>query len=172
MLFTSNYAKEKKLYLTFVSHPNQEKVKKLDNDQNIIFFNPNYILNSFHIFMAVNKGFYNLKLGRKKSKEYKKEIIHCSTNELKLHDSLNIHNVNRNKDNNYYIVFIDFSDEEIKNKINELEGTEISVDNYSNFFNFQNLVNHFQINEEKEINDIENGIFKAIYNRISTKELK
>ena len=122
--------------------------------------------------MAVNKGFYNIKLGKSKSKEYKKEIIHCSTNENKLTDSLNIHNVEKNKENNYYIVFIDFEKHEIKKKINELRGKEISIDNYSNFLNFDNLVKHFQINEEKEIDYIENGIQRAIYNRIATKELK
>ena len=49
---------------------------------------------------------------------------------------------------------------------------EISVDNYANFVNFDNLVKHFQINEVKEIDNIENGIQRAIYNRIATKELK
>jgi hypothetical protein len=122
--------------------------------------------------MAVNKGFYNLKLGKMKSKEHKKEIIHCSTNENKLSDSLKIHDVEKNDDNNYYIVFIDFDKDEIKNKITELEGMEITVDNYANFLNFDNLMKHFQINEEKEINNLDDGIQKAIYNRIATKELK
>ena len=160
------------MYLTFVSNPNREKVKTLDQDPNIIFLNSNYILNAFHVLMAVNKGFYNIKLGKTKSKEYKKEIIHCTTNENKLSDSLNIHNIEKNTDNNYYIIFIDYNKEEITNKIKDLEGTEINVDNYANFFNFDNLVKHFQINEENEINDIENGIERAIYNRIATKELK
>ena len=172
MNFTSNYAKDKNLYLTFVSNPNREKVKTLDQDPNIIFLNSNYILNAFHVLMAVNKGFYNIKLGKTKSKEYKKEIIHCTTNENKLSDSLNIHNIEKNTDNNYYIVFIDYDKEEITNKIKDLEGTEINVDNYANFLNFDNLVKHFQINEEKEINNIDDGINKAIYNRIATKELK
>ena len=171
-MFTSNYAKNKNLYLTFVSNPNQEKVKSLDQSSNIIFLNPNYVLNSFHILMAVNKGFYNIQLGKTKSKEFKKEIIHCCTNESKLGDSLRIHNIQNNNENNYFIVFIEFDNDEIKNKIKELEGTEISVDNYSNFLNFDNLVKHFQINEELEIDNIENGIQRAIYNRIAIKELK
>ena len=172
MMFSSNYAKDKNLYLTFISNPNKEKVKLMNQNPNIIFLNPNYILNAFHILMAVNKGFYSIKLGKTKSKEYKKEIIHCTTNENKLSDSLNIHNIEKNNENNYYIVFIDFHKEEIKNKINDLEGTEINVDNYAKFFNFDNLVKHFQINEEKEINNIEDGINKAIYNRIAIKDLK
>ena len=172
MNFTSNYAKDKNLYLTFISNPNREKVKALDQDANIIFLNSNYILNAFHVLMAVNKGFYNIKLGKTKSKEYKKEIIHCTTNENKLSDSLNIHNIEKNTENNYYIVFIDLDKQEISNKIKDLEGTEINVDNYANFLNFDNLVKHFQINEEKEINNIDDGINKAIYNRIATKELK
>ena len=172
MLFSSNYAKDKNLYLTFVTNPNKEKVKSLDESPNIIFFNSNYILNAFHVLLAVNKGFYNLKLGKMKSKEHKKEIIHCSTNETKLSDSLKIHDVEKNDENNYYIVFIDFDKDEIKKKITELEGMEISVDNYANFLNFDNLVKHFQINEEKEINNLNDGIQKAIYNRIATKELK
>ena len=172
MQFSSNYAKDKNLYLTFIANPNKEKVKSLDKIPNIIFLNSNYILNAFHVLMAVNKGFYNIKLGRTKSKEHKKEIIHCSTNENKLTDSLKIHNVEKNDENNFYVVFIDFDKDEIKSKINELEGTEISVDNYANFLNFDNLVKHFQINEEKEINNIDDGIQKAIYNRIATKELK
>ena len=171
-MFTSKYANEKNLFLTFISNPNKEKIKSIDNRQNIIFLNSNYILNSFHVLMAVNKGFYNIKLGKTKSKEFKKEIIHCSTNENKLSDSLKIHSVEKNEENNYYVVFIDYDKNEIQNIINDLEGMEISVDNYANFLNFDNLVKHFQINEEYEINDIENGIERAIYNRIATKELK
>ncbi len=171
-MFTSNYAKDKNLFLTFISNPQKEKIKQVDQSPNIIFLNSNFILNAFHVLMAVNKGFYNIKLGKAKSKEFKKEIIHCSTNENKLADSLNIHNIEKNDENNYYVVFIDFEKDEIRNKINELEGMEISVDNYANFLNFDNLVKHFQINEEKEVNGIENGIQRAIYNRIATKELK
>ena len=122
--------------------------------------------------MAVNKGFYNIKLGKTKSKEYKKEIIHCSTNEIKLSDSLKLHNINNNEENNYYVVFIDLNNDEIKDKIKELSGTEITTDNYGNFMNLENLVNHLKISEEFEINNIENGIQRAIYNRIATKELK
>ena len=172
MMFTSNYAKDKNLYLSLVSKPKKEKIESLDRSSNIIFLNPNYILDSFHILMAVNKGFYNIQLGKSKSKEFKKEIIHCCTNESKLGDSLRIHNIENNDENNYFIVFIDFDEDEIKNKIKELEGMEISVNNYENFLNFDNLVKHFQINEEKEIDNIENGIQRAIYNRIATKELK
>ena len=172
MMFTSKYANEKNLYLTFIANPNKEKIKSINQSPNIIFLNSNYILNAFHVLMAVNKGFYNIKLGKTKSKEYKKEIIHCTTNENKLTNSLNIHNIDKNEENNYYIVFIDFNEEEIRSKINELEGSEINIKNYDNFLNFNNLVRHFQINEEKEINYIENGIEKAIYNRIATKDLK
>ena len=172
MKFISKYSNGKNLYLTFVSNPKKEKVKLMDRINNIIFLNPNYILNAFHVEMAVNKGFYNIKLGKMKSKEYKKEIIHCTTNENKLKNSLNINNIDKNEENNYYIVFIDFNEEEIRSKINELEGNEINIKNYDNFLNFNNLVRHFQINEEKEINYIENGIEKAIYNRIATKDLK
>ena len=172
MLFSSNYAKDKNLYLTFISNPNKEKVKEMDNNSNIIFLNPNYILNAFHVLMAVNKGFYNIKLGKTKSKEFKKEIIHCATNENKLFDSLKIHNIEKNDENNYYVVFIDYDKEEIQNIINDLEGMEISVDNYANFLNFDNLVKHFKINEITEVDGKENGIQKAIYNRIATKELK
>ena len=172
MYFTSNYAKDKNLFLTFISNPNKEKVKLIDQNNKIIFLNSNYILNAFHVMMAVNKGFYNIKLGKTKSKEYKKEIIHCSTNEIKLSDSLKLHNINNNEENNYYVVFIDLNKDEIKEKIKELSGTEITTDNYGNFMNLENLVNHFKISEELEINNIENGIQRAIYNRIATKELK
>ena len=172
MYFTSNYAKDKNLFLTFISNPNKEKVKLIDQNNKIIFLNSNYILNAFHVLMAVNKSFYNIKLGKTKSKEYKKEIIHCSTNEIKLTDSLKLHNINNNEENNYYVVFIDLNNDEIKDKIKELSGTEITTDNYGNFMNFENLVNHFKISEELEINNIENGIQRAIYNRIATKELK
>ena len=91
MYFTSNYAKDKNLYLTLISNPDKEKVKLLNENNKIIFLNPDYILNAFHIMMAVNKAFYNITLGKTKSKEYKKEIIHCTTNNLKLTESLNIH---------------------------------------------------------------------------------
>ena len=99
--------------------------------------NPNYILNAFHVMMAVNKAFYNIKLGRSKSKEYKKEIIHCTTYYEKLGESLQLHDIKNNNENNYYVIFIDFDKDELKNKINELSGTEISVDNYAHFLNFE-----------------------------------
>ncbi len=172
MKFSSKYSDDKNLYLTFISKPNKDKIKSMDKNANIIFLNPDYIFNAFHVLMAVNKGFYNIKLGKTKSKEYKKEIIHCSTNENKLADSLNIHNIEKNEENNYYVVFIDMDMDDIKNKIKDLEGTEVTIDNYSNFFNFANLVQHFQINEGKEVDYIENGLERAIFNRIATKELK
>ena len=172
MYFTSKYAQEKNLYLSFISNPNKEKVKLLDGNNKIIFLNPNYILNAFHVMMAVNKAFYNIQLGKTKSKEYKKEIIHCLTNNDKLTDSLKLHSINNNEENNYYIVFIDLDKDEIKNKINDLSGTEMSVDNYANFLNFEKLIEHFGIVEKLEIDNVENGIQRAIYNRIATKELK
>ena len=172
MYFTSKYAQEKNLYLSFISNPNKEKVKLTDGNNKIIFLNPNYILNAFHVMMAVNKAFYNIQLGKTKSKEYKKEIIHCLTNNDKLTDSLKLHSINNNEENNYYIVFIDLDKDEIKNKINDLSGTEMSVDNYANFLNFEKLIEHFGIVEKLEIDNVENGIQRAIYNRIATKELK
>ena len=172
MYFFSKYAEDKNLYLTFISNPDKEKVKLLDKKDKIIFLNSNYILNAFHVMMSVNKGFYNIRLGRAKSKEYKKEIIHCTTNESKLSDSLKLHNIENNEENNYYVIFIDIDKDEIKKNINELSGKEISVDNYAHFLNFENLVKHFQINENLEINTIDDGIQRAIYNRIATKELK
>lgn len=172
MYFTSNYAKDKNLYLTFISNPNKEKLKSINENHKIIFLNPNYILNAFHVMMAVNKAFYNIKLGRSKSKEYKKEIIHCTTYYEKLGESLQLHDIKNNNENNYYVIFIDFDKDELKNKINELSGTEISVDNYAHFLNFEIISKHFEINEEKEIKDKDDGIQRAIYNRIAAKELK
>ena len=83
-----------------------------------------------------------------------------------------MHNIENNEENNYYVIFIDIDKDEIKKNINELSGKEISVDNYAHFLNFENLVKHFQINENLEINNIDDGIQRAIYNRIATKELK
>ena len=172
MYFTSNYARDKNLYLTLISNPNKEKVKLINEDNKIIFLNPNYILNAFHVMMAVNKAFYCIKLGKTKSKEYKKEIIHCSTISEKLTDSLKLHDIRNNEENNYYVIFIDLNKEEIENKIKELSGTEMTVDNYANFLNFEKLIEHFDVKEEKEIDNIEDGIQRAIYNRIAVKELK
>ena len=172
MYFTSKYSEDKNLYLTFISSPNKEKIRLIKDNNKIIFFNPNYILNAFHVMMSVNKAFYNIKLGKTRSKEYKKEIIHCSTNCSKLTDSLKLHSIENNEENNYYVVFIDLNKDEIKSKINELSGTEMSVDNYANFLNLEKLIKHFEIKEELEIDNIENGIQRAIYNRIATKELK
>ena len=172
MYFTSNYARDKNLYLTLISNPDKEKVKLINADNKIIFLNPNYILNSFHVMMAVNKAFYCIKLGKTKSKEYKKEIIHCATNLDKLTESLKLHDIKNNEDNNYYVIFIDLNKEEIENKIKELSGTEMTVDNYVNFLNFEKLVEHFDVDEKKEIDNIEDGIQRAIYNRIAVKELK
>ena len=45
MYFTSNYAKDKNLYLTLISNPDKEKVKLINENNKIIFLNPDYILN-------------------------------------------------------------------------------------------------------------------------------
>ncbi len=171
-MFPSLYGLNHNLYLTLISRASKEKVKELDKNNNIIFFNPDYIYDPFQIIMGVNKGFYNIKLGRTKSKEPKKEIIHCMTNESKLTDSLALHDICQNKKDDFFIVFIDQSKEQIEKNINDLNGEEIRVENYSKFFNYDSLVKHFQIKENLEIKDIENGLQRAIYNRISTKELK
>ena len=36
MYFTSNYAKDKNLYLTFISNPNKEKLKSINENNNTI----------------------------------------------------------------------------------------------------------------------------------------
>ena len=100
----------------------------------------------------------------------KNAIIHYLTCENKLENSLKLHQITK-KDKNFYIIFIDFSKEDIDKEINNLEGNIISPENYNKFKNEDEIKKKFKITEI-EINNIENGLERAVYNKLSIKDLK
>ena len=170
MNFTTPISKDSSLYLTLVLCADKEEVKQLDKRENIIFLNPNYIVSSYHILLGVNRAFYNKSVGRVKTRDFKKEIIHCLTNETKLEKSLSLHSVDNNQENNFYIVFLNLSQGEIDEILSKLKGNELTSKNYSKLVNEEKLCEAFEISKEEQ--ETENGIPGAIYTRISTKELK
>ena len=170
-MFNTLYSRDKSFYLTLICQPYKEKILELEHNDNIILLNPNYIVSSYHIVLGVNKGCYNISINKCKSKNLKKEIIHCMTNENKLEKSLKLHSIDNNTENNYYIIFINMNISQINEILKNIGGNEISSINYSKFVNNNQLIESFQIKED-EIKNHEDGILSAVYNRISTKELK
>lgn len=158
-------------YLTLISQPEKEKVIEYDKKEKIIFFNPDFIISPFHIKISVNRSYFNISNNKSKTKNEKKNIIFLSTNEEKLEKSLSIHNIKNNTKNNYYVLFIDMDKNEIDNIIKDLKGEEINEINYCKYENEECLINHFNIKTE-EIQSRKNGLENAVYNRISTKNLK
>lgn len=171
MFFNTPFSRETSLYLTLVTCPEKEEIEKMSKKDNIVLLNPDFIISSFHILIGVNRAYYNLHVQKMKSKQIKKEIIHCMTNETKLENSLNIHSIANNENNNYFLIFINLSKEEIEKEISNLKANEISSINYSKFINEEAIMKTFGI-KEIEIKKCENGLTGAVYNRISTKELK
>lgn len=173
MEFSPLSSPKQAFYLTLMTCVNEADAKRFDADDNLVFLNPNYIVSSFHIMQGVNRACYNFSINKTKSKSLKKEIIHSLTNCGKLNDSLALHSIEENKENNYYILFILNSNiNEIKAILNDIKGNEISSVNYSKLINFDALIKAFAINQCEIDDDCENGIFAAIYNKISTKDLK
>ena len=158
-------------YLTLIAQPEKEKVFEYDKKEKIIFFNPDFIISPFQIKISVNRSYFNISNNKSKTKNEKKNIIFLSTNEEKLEKSLSIHNIKNNTKNNYYVLFIDMDKNEIDNIIKDLKGEEINEINYCKYENEECLINHFKIKKE-EIQSRKNGLENAIYNRISTKNLK
>ena len=158
-------------YLTLIKNPEKEKVIEHNKNEKIIFFNPDFIISPFQIKMCVNRAYFNISYNKSKTKNEKKNIIFLSTNEEKLEKSLSIHNIKNNTKNNYYVLFIDMDKNEIDNIIKDLKGEEINEINYCKYENEECLINHFKIKKE-EIQSRKNGLENAIYNRISTKNLK
>lgn len=171
MFFNTPFSNETSLYLTLVTCAEKEEIEKMNKKDNIVILNPDYIISSFHILIGVNRAYYNSHAQKMKSKQIKKEIIHCMTNETKLENSLNIHSITNNENSNYFLIFINLSKEEIEKEISHLKANEISSINYSKFINEEEIMKIFGI-KEIEIENRENGLTDAVYNRISTKELK
>ena len=90
---------------------------------------------------------------------------------MKLENSLKLHSIENNEENNFYIIFIDMTQPEVDQILDQIKGNEISSINYSKFVNEEKLVQSFQIKQE-ELDNSEEGILRAVYNRISVKELK
>ena len=158
-------------YLTLISQPQKEKVIEYDKKEKIIFFNPDFIISPFHIKISVNRSYYNISNNKCKTKNEKKNIIFLSTNEEKLDKSLSIHSIENNTKNNYYVLFINMDKNEIDNIIKDLKGEEINEINYCKYENEECVINHFNIKKE-EVQSRKNGLENAVYNRISTKNLK
>lgn len=171
MFFNTPFSRDCSLYLTLLTCAEKSAIAELDKKDNVVLLNPDYIVSSYHILIGVNKAFYNITMKKTKSKFIKKEIIHCMTNETKLDASLQLHSVEKNTDGNYYIIFINYKQSDISNEISALKGNEISAENYSKFINETAIMSSFGI-KEIEIEKSENGLCGAVYNRISTKELK
>lgn len=171
MFFNTPFSRDSSLYLTLITCADKDAIKELDKKENVVLLNPDYIISSYHILIGVNRAYYNIQMKKTKSKMIKKEIIHCMTNETKLETSLHLHSISNNKSGNFYIIFINYKQSEINNEIAFLKGNEISSENYSKFINESEIMSSFAI-KENEIEKSENGLCGAVYNRISTKELK
>ena len=171
MNFTVPSKSSSNFYLTIISQPEKEKVIEYNKKEKIIFLNPEYIITPFQIKLCVNKSYHDILIKKSKTKNEKNNIIFTSTNEEKLDKSLKIHNITNNKKNNYYVLFIDMDKNEIENIIKDLKGEEINEINYSKYVNEELIINYFKIKKE-EIQSRENGLINAIYNRLSTKNLK
>ena len=107
-------------YLTLIANANYEKVKELDKNKNVVILNPDLIIDSFHIKLGINNAIYKINSGKTRTKMLKNAIIHYLTSENKLENSLKLHQITK-KDKNFYIIFIDFSKEDIDKEINNLE---------------------------------------------------
>ena len=158
-------------YLTLIKNPEKQKVIEHDKKEKIIFFNPDFIISPFQIKISVNRAYFNILYNKSKTKNEKKNIIYLSTNEEKLEKGLLIHNIENNKKNNYYVLFINMEKNEIDDIIKDLKGEEINEINYCKYENEECVINHFNIKKE-EIQSRKNGLENAVYNKISTKDLK
>ena len=107
-------------YLTLIANANYEKVKELDKNKNVVILNPDLIIDSFHIKLGINNAIYKINSGKTRTKMLKNAIIHYLTSENKLENSLKLHQITK-KDKNFYIIFIDFSKEDIDKEINNLK---------------------------------------------------
>lgn len=169
MMFNVPYSKHN-FYLTLIANANNDKIKELDKNKNVIILNPDLILDLFHIKLGVNNTLYKFQTGKSKTKHLKNAIIYYLTNENKLENSMKLHQITKN-DKNFYILFIDFNKEDIDKELNNLEGNIISPENFNKFKNEEEIKKKFKISEN-EIENIENGLERAIYNRLSIKDLK
>ena len=157
-------------YLTLIASANYEKIKELDKNKNVVILNPDLIIDSFHSKLGVNNAIYKINSGKTRTKMLKNAIIHYLTVDNKLENSLKLHQITK-KDKNFYIIFIDFSKEDIDKEINNLEGNIISPENFNKFKNEDEIKKKFKITDI-EINNIENGLERAVYNKLSIKDLK
>ena len=157
-------------YLTLIANANNDKIKELDKNKNDVILNPDLIFDSFHIKLGINNALYKIKTGKTRTKILKNAIIHYLTNDNKLNDSLKLHQISKN-DKNFYIIFIDFTKDDIDKEINNLEGNIILPENFYKFKNEEEIKKKFKINDI-EIENIDNGLERAIYNRLSIKDIK
>lgn len=173
MNFNTPYSRDKSFSLYLLTCADKQELINLDEQEDIVILNSDYIISSYHILLGVNRAYFNIAYNKVKSKIIKKEITHCLTAESKLENSLNLHNINKNfnETGTYFILFINRNKDECEKVIKDIKGNIISPGNYARFINEDKIIKSFNITEE-ELNSCENGIIGAVYNRITTKDLK
>ena len=173
MNFNTPYSRDISFFLYLLTCTDKQELIELDQREDVVILNTDYIITSYHILLGVNRAYYNSACQKTKSKIMKKEIIHCLTGESKLENSLNMHDVKKdfNENGNYFILFINWNKDECEKVIKGIKGNVISPGNYARFVNEDKIVKCFNITDN-EINSCENGIVGAVYNRINTKDLK
>jgi hypothetical protein len=120
--------------------------------------------------MSINRALYNFNvLHKHKADRLKKEIIYYSSDKGNVNQCVKMHSISK-ENPNAYLLFINFSREETEKNIIDLNGKEITPENYSKFVNLEKLIKEFDIKNEEIEND--SGILGAIYNRISLKDSK
>ena len=82
-MFNVPYSKHN-FYLTLIANANNDKIKELDKNKNVIILNPDLILDLFHIKLGVNNTLYKFQTGKTRTKQLKNAIIYYLTNENKL----------------------------------------------------------------------------------------
>ena len=173
MEFSTLYPKQlNSHYLTLVSIKDTEATQKYANNSNIIFLNPKFILSIKHIKTALNKTYYNLSVKKYKSKDLKKEFLYLLGDCKKIDDGEKMYNASGLTV--CYLLLLNYKENNLNTKkiLNDLKATEISVGLYSNYSDFEGIIQHFKIDFNKEINGLENALERAVLNRIAVKDLK
>lgn len=172
MDFVIDNYKNHKFHLTLLSEIENTPylTGEIEKNDNIVIFNPDFVVSSFQIILSINKALYNLNVLKKsKSEKLKREILYHSSEKGKVDLCIKLHKIN-NESPNCYFLFIDMSKEDIGNIKTKLKGNEVRTENYSKFVNYEKIIKEFELSEEEMNND--SGIMGAVYNRIAIKDLK
>jgi hypothetical protein len=82
---------------------------------------------------------------------------------------MNLHKI-KDDENDYIMIFINKTKNEVEDILNEIQGLSISAENFSKFCDFEKIIKEFDIKDEELNNEL--GLNGAIYNRIALKDLK